>query len=384
MKRRLLAACLAASTFLGTAAFADTPVVQADRAAVIPDAAEPKIQLAILLDTSSSMDGLINQTREQLWKIVNTFATAKKNGKKPKFELALYEYGNDSLSREGNYIRMVSPLTTNLDKVAEDLHKLKTNGGDEYCGAVIQKAVQQLEWSKNKGDLKLIYIAGNEPFQQGPVNYVGAVKDAIAHGIIVNTIHAGDAQSGISGHWKDAAALADGNFLTIDQNRAIAQVNAPQDAEIARLGNELNKTYIGYGADAPAAVARQEAQDKAAMGMSLGSGTARAVTKSSANYDNSNWDLVDAKKKGADVAKMPAAALPAPMREMKPEERVKFVEGKEKERAEIQAKITALNAEREKFVKAEEAKNAKKGEASLDTALLQSAKEQGAKSDFAF
>jgi hypothetical protein len=39
-----------------------------------------KIQLAILLDTSTStsMDGLIDQTRNQLWQIVNQFSTAKK------------------------------------------------------------------------------------------------------------------------------------------------------------------------------------------------------------------------------------------------------------------------------------------------------------------
>jgi hypothetical protein len=379
MKRLcLLSACL---TFLMA-----VPAVAADREAAVPvvDAAEPKIQLAILIDTSSSMDGLINQTREQLWKIVNTFATAKKNGKRPRFELALYEYGNDSLSREGNFIRMVSPLTTDLDKVSEQLHKLRTNGGDEFCGAVIAKAVSQLEWSKNKGDLKLIYIAGNEPFGQGPVNYVGAVKSAIENGIVVNTIHAGDQSAGINGKWKEAAMLADGNFLTIDQNKAIAQINAPQDAEIARLGNELNKTYVGYGSDAPEAARRQDAQDKAAMGMSLGSGTARAVTKSSAQYDNSNWDLVDAKKKGADVAKMPAAALPAPMQAMKPAERVEFVEKKAKERAAIQERITKLNTERESFVKAEEKKNVGKKEATLDTALLESAKAQGEKADFAF
>ena len=377
MKRlTLLTACVAALLAV--------PALAEDRAGPVADAAEPKIQLAILIDTSSSMDGLINQTREQLWKIVNTFATAKKNGKRPRFELALYEYGNDSLSRESNFIRMVAPLTTDLDKVSEQLHKLRTNGGDEYCGAVIAKAVSQLEWSKNKGDLKLIYIAGNEPFSQGPVSYVTAVKNAIEHGIVVNTIHAGDAQTGINGKWKDAAMLADGNFLTIDQNRAIAQINAPQDAEIAKLGNELNKTYVGYGDDAPAAVMRQEAQDKAAMGMSLGSGTARAVTKSSANYDNSGWDLVDAKRKGADVAKMPAAALPAPMRDMKPAERVEFVEKKATERAEIQEKIRRLNTEREQFVKAEEKKAGGKKEATLDTALLESAKAQGEKNDFAF
>ena len=193
MKRfSLLAACVAA-LFAFSAFAADRPPAEA------ATGDGPKIQLAILLDTSSSMDGLISQTREQLWKIVNTFATAKKDGKKPRFELALYEYGNDRLSREGNFIRMVSPLTTNLDKVSEELFKLKTNGGDEYCGAVIGKAVEQLEWSKTKGDLKLIYIAGNEPFTQGPVNYAVAVKNAIEHGIVVNTIHAGDEASGIAG-----------------------------------------------------------------------------------------------------------------------------------------------------------------------------------------
>ena len=377
MKRTsLLTACVAV--------LLTVPCLGADRAAAAPVADGPKIQLAILLDTSSSMDGLINQTREQLWKIVNTFATAKKDGKKPRFELALYEYGNDRLAREGNYIRMVSPLTTNLDKVSEELFKLRTDGGDEYCGAVISKAVEQLEWSKVKGDLKLIYIAGNEPFTQGPINYAVAVKNAIEHGIVVNTIHAGDEASGIAGKWKDAAMLADGNFLTIDQNHAVAYVPAPQDAEIAKLGSELNKTYLGYGAEAPKAAMRQEAQDKNAMGMSLGSASTRAVTKSSAQYDNGDWDLVDAKKKGKDIAKMPAAELPAPMQAMKPAERVQFVEGKEKERAEISAKIQTLNAQREEFVKAEAAK--KKGEtaSTLDTALLESAKKQGAKADFAF
>jgi len=36
------------------------------------------IQLALLLDTSNSMDGLIDQAKSQLWKIVNELATSKK------------------------------------------------------------------------------------------------------------------------------------------------------------------------------------------------------------------------------------------------------------------------------------------------------------------
>src|SRR5438045_3476712 len=58
---------------------AATPAATAPAAAkpeaAKPDAVEkPKIQMAVLLDTSNSMDGLIGQARTQLWKIVNEFA----------------------------------------------------------------------------------------------------------------------------------------------------------------------------------------------------------------------------------------------------------------------------------------------------------------------
>ena len=36
----------------------------------------PRVQLALLLDTSNSMDGLIDQAKSQLWKIVNEFIPA--------------------------------------------------------------------------------------------------------------------------------------------------------------------------------------------------------------------------------------------------------------------------------------------------------------------
>src|SRR5256714_7472776 len=88
-------------------------------------AKKPAIQVAILLDTSNSMDGLIDQARTQLWRVVNEFATAKRNGQSPDLEVALYEYGNDGLPEEKGYIRRVLPLTTDLDKVSEELFALR-------------------------------------------------------------------------------------------------------------------------------------------------------------------------------------------------------------------------------------------------------------------
>src|SRR3954468_16688157 len=136
--------------------------VQPAEAKATTETKEPLVQLALLLDTSNSMDGLIEQTKGQLWKIVNQFINAKQGGKRPEVQVALYEYGKSTLSAHNGYIRQIQPLTTDLDKISEELFALKTNGGDEYCGWVIREAVNHLAWSKRPDDLKVIFIAGNE------------------------------------------------------------------------------------------------------------------------------------------------------------------------------------------------------------------------------
>ena len=52
----------------------------------------PIIQLALLLDTSNSMDGLIDQARTRLWTIVNEMGKAKVAGKPP--QLTVFSFGS--------------------------------------------------------------------------------------------------------------------------------------------------------------------------------------------------------------------------------------------------------------------------------------------------
>ncbi len=373
MKTHLTSAFIGAAML--TLAAAKTEPQPAKDEAPITDR-ETLVQIALLLDTSNSMDGLIEQAKTQLWKIVNEFNDAKQGDKKPVVQLALYEYGNNNLSAGTNWIRRIQPFTRDLDSVSDSLFKLTTNGGSEYCGAVIRAALDDLAWDKDPRTYKAIFIAGNEPFTQGSVNSDESCRAAISKGVVVNTIHCGKENEGANGGWRRGAHLAEGKFLTIDQDKAVVHIEAPQDKEISRLSIELNATYIGYGKDAPAAVSRQEAQDKnAARYKEAGAEVQRAVSKASANYDNSKWDLVDATKKGAvKLESVPAAALPAPMQTMKPEERKAFVEQKSAERDKLQSDIKRLNEEREKFVAAKR-KEAGQTE-TLDTAISKVVREQ--------
>jgi hypothetical protein len=343
---------------------------------------KPLIQVAILLDTSNSMDGLIDQARAQLWRVVNEFATAKKDGKTPNLQVALYEYGNSGLSAETGHIRRVLPLTTDLDKVSEALFALKTNGGDEYCGQVIAEATKGLAWSASNSDLKVIFIAGNEPFTQGKVDFKDSCRKAIARGITVNTIYCGDKQEGVGTQWKQGADMADGRFMAIDQNAVVADIPAPQDKEITALGTELNKTYIAYGKGGSAGAARQSSQD--ANYSVPSANAARQVAKSTAYYTNAGWDLVDAKKEGqVDLDKIPAKDLPPEMQKMTPAQRKAHVDNAAKKRTEIQTKIQKLDTERKKFIAAEMKKKTP-GANTLDAAIVASARVAGEKKGYKF
>jgi hypothetical protein len=345
-------------------------------------AVKPQIQLAILLDTSGSMDGLIGQARSRLWKIVNELVTARKNGRAPLLQVALYEYGQDDIPAASGYLRRIVPLSNDLDRISEELFKLKTNGGQEYCGQVIQTAVRSLEWSGGN-DLKMIVIAGNEPFSQGGIDFHGACREAIARGIIVNTIFCGNYQEGLQTDWKAGADLADGRYVAIDADNAPPPVVAPQDNEIARLSREMNQTYIAFGhAGAPGA-ARQIEQDKMASALSGEIMAQQAVAKAAAQYDNSSWDLVDAKKKGeVKLEELKEAELPQEMKGMSPQQRGEYVASMQKKREALQKKITTLNVEREKFVK--EKMKTGSGTVTLDEAIIRALRDQAAAKNFTF
>jgi hypothetical protein len=345
--------------------------------------AGPLIQMAILLDTSGSMEGLIEQAKTQLWKIVNEMALAKQDGMSPRLEVGLYEYGKSSLPASEGYLRMIVPLSADLDRISEELFKLRTNGGSEYCGMVIQSAVNELNWVKSNKHLKVIFIAGNEPFTQGSVDYKKACKESITKGIIVNTIFCGNYQQGINTQWKDGADLADGKYINIDQDKKIVHIDAPQDRDIVALGKQLNATYVAYGRKGYKRKARQEAQDKNAASVNPSVMVQRSVTKASKQYSNVDWDLVDAEKEGAvKVEEMSEELLPAEMKNMSKKERRAYIEKKKKERAEIQKKISKLKRERDKYVAEKRKQSAV--EDTLDEAIIKAVREQAEKKKYKF
>lgn len=368
--------------FVASASAASSSPTASVAASPAATAAEERIQLAILLDTSNSMDGLIDQAKAQLWKVVNALARAKRNGRHPRLEVALFEYGNSGLRQSQGWIRMVSDLTADLDLISERLFALTTNGGDEYCGEVIGRAVDRLSWSGSSDVLKVIYIAGNEPFDQGSVSYKASALRAVKKGIIVNTIFCGSFDEGVATHWKDGAVLAEGRYASIDQDAAVEDIATPYDADLVRLGEELNGTYVAYGREGEAAKERQVAQDRNAAAMGAATSVQRSVAKAQEAYTNEGWDLADAVQSGAvKIASLKDDELPPELRKLSVAERQKYVDGLIARRAELQRRINDLDAKRRAYLEAQTKERAERS--TLGEAILLAVTEQAQRKGFA-
>ncbi len=347
-----------------------------------PTFSSRKVQVAILFDASGSMEGLLSQAKSRIWNILNELSSLRFEGKVPTIEIALYEYGKDEIPSSQNYVRQLVPLSTDLDLISEKLFGIRTNGGSEYCGAVIGKSLEQLNWSSNPTDLKMIYIAGNEIFNQGNIDYRVVCQQAASRTIYVNTIYCGNYDQGVQEFWYDGAVNGKGSYFNIDASRQIEQIITPYDGKINTFNVSLNKTYYSYGQMGMQKKTSQTTEDNNALIQSPSAQAERSIVKSKANYNNASWDLIDADKEGKDINEIKEEDLPIEFQNKTPEEKTKLLEEKKAEREEIQKQITSLAKERQAYIDAELKKRKESGVqddfgTSVNNSILEKSKEIG-------
>lgn len=339
------------------------------------------IKVALLLDTSNSMDGLIDQAKAQLWEIVNELSYAKCDDDKPNLQIALYEYGNDNLNANEGFIRQVLDFSSDLDEISKQLFSLTTNGGLEYCGQVIQTSLNQLNWGHHPDDLKLIFIAGNEPFSQGKISYKDATKLAKTKDVTINTIFCGDYDQGVSNYWKDGADLGNGDYMAINHNHSTTYVASPYDDKILQLNQKLNQTYVAYGSIGRQKMTLQSEQDANAQEYSNANAVSRTVSKSSHLYKNDTWDLVDAdKNKSIKYEDLKDSDLPAELKGKSTAQIKAYIAKKSEERNVIQEDIQQLNEKRRVFILQQQ----KEDDNGLENAMIKAIKKQAKRKNYSW
>jgi len=346
----------------------------------------PHADIAILLDTSGSMQGLINQVRDGLWQTLNNLGKVTKDGKEAEVRLALFEYGSGVVPEETGFIQLLSPLTTDHTLLAGKLFATEAKGGSEYSGLAISRATSDLKWGQLEGDFKSIILAGNETIFQGPKDPIEATSEARAEEIIVNTVFAGSetivpfgggfgggngcvfcppptspqppsptdpVPSSIFLEWRSLAKDGAGVSLSIDANRSLPYVESPFDAEIIKLTEAVNTTFLPFGPNGQSEFDRMINLDRQIRSSGAGSymdwGSYQGGNFGQQNQ--SKWDLVSASKnEGFGINLIKETDLPKKMQGKSTFEKLEFIRGLREKRDVLQGNIEALQVKRSEFV----------------------------------
>ena len=341
------------------------------------------INLAICLDTSGSMDGLIDAARAKLWEIVNDLALAEPT---PDLRIALLTFGNNGHDQAQGWVKIQTDFTADLDLVSQRLFGMTTNGGEEYVGRVVHRAVNELTWHDSADALKIMIVAGNESADQDPsVPFRDACRAAISRDVMVNSIYCGSPADELAAAWREVAMLADGKYATIDHNEESIVISTPFDADLTRLSADLNTTYLSYTPDGKAAQQNQWVQDANAAEVDDAVAASRAQAKCGMVYV-CNWDLVTKLEQDGelDLESIDRAQLPEAYRELTDDELLAKLNALLAQRNEIRQSMQELSQQRDAFVVAERARQATEGAANFDFVIRQAIRAQAQSRGFTY
>src|SRR5688572_4417237 len=99
---------------------------------------QPQLDVVFVLDTTSSMDGLIEGAKEKIWSIASRMASGKP---RPRIRVGLVAFRD----RGDEYVTRRFDLTTDLDAVYRQLRALQAEGGGdtpEHVGRALSDAVK--------------------------------------------------------------------------------------------------------------------------------------------------------------------------------------------------------------------------------------------------
>ncbi|MEW8028216.1 MAG: vWA domain-containing protein [Candidatus Thiodiazotropha sp.] len=343
----------------------------------------PKIEVVFALDTTGSMGGLIQASKEKIWSIASTMAQAQPA---PEIKMGLVAYRD----RGDSYVTQVVDLSEDLDSVYATLMDFRAEGGGdgpESVNQALHDAVNNISWSQGKDAYRVVFLVGDAPPHmdyQDDVKYPQTLKVANAKGIVVNTIQAGNSAP-TRLVWSKIARAGLGEYAQVAQDGNAVAISTPFDEKLASLSKKLDETRLYYGSEEVLEKKRQklEAADKLHRSASVASRARRATfnaTKSGESNLLGDSELVDDVASGrVELDTIDQDHLPASIKAMAPQEQRAVIAEKVQQRKALQEEINELSAQRKEYLK-QEVKKSGGAKGSLDHKLYGAIREQAGRS----
>jgi len=355
---KIVALALLAATATGIASYPFIQQAQATQTLQTTtqlSAQSHRIEVVFVLDTTSSMSGLIQAAREKIWSIATTMASAQQN---PDIRMGLVAFRD----RGDAYITRTYDLSNDLDSMYASLMDFRAQGGGdgpESVNQALHDAVHDMSWSDDSNTYKVVFLVGDAPPHMdypNDVKYPLTLEAARLKGIVVNAIQSGQHQY-TRPAWQQIASLGQGEYFQVEDSGNAIAVATPYDKKLSTLAAELEGTRLYFG-DKEAKKAQQAKLDaNARLRKELSSealarrDTFNATASGKANLLGER-ELVDAISSGrVELDEIEQENLPASLQAMAPAEQMAVIGEQAKRRDELQQQIRQLSESRSSYIK---------------------------------
>jgi Mg-chelatase subunit ChlD len=381
---KMIVLALLVATATGIAAF---PMMQKAQALhtvqniAVTAAQRHRIDVVFVLDTTSSMSGLIQAAKEKIWSIATSMASAQEN---PDIRIGLVAFRD----RGDAYITRVYDLSSDLDSMYVSLMDFSAQGGGdgpESVNQALYDAVHDMSWSTAGNTYKVVFLVGDAPPHMdyhNDVKYPVTLEAARRKGIVVNAIQSGQHQH-TRPAWQQIAALGQGEYFQVEDSGNTVAVATPFDEKLSTLAAELEGTRLYFGDEEAkkAQAAKLDANARLRKELSR-EALARRDTFNSTVSGKANLygesELVDAITSGrVELDEIETENLPASLQALAPSEQKVVIGEQAKRREVLQQEIRELSESRSTFIKQKlEAEGG--ADDSLDEKIYRAVKDQAA------
>lgn len=355
MKTKLVALILFVTTAIGISL---APSIQQVQAITGGNTTTPpqghQIEVVFILDTTSSMSGLIQAAKEKIWSIATTMASAQQT---PDIRMGLVAFRD----RGDTYVTRVLDLSQDLDSMYASLMDFKAQGGGdgpESVNQALYDAINRISWSEDDSVYKVAFLIGDAPPHMdynNDVKFPVTLEMAKRRGIIVNTIQSGQNHS-TAPVWKHIAELGYGEYFQVENSGNAIAVVTPYDKKLSELAASLEDTrlYFGNKEEKAEQKKRNEATRKLHDELSEAALARRATFNATASGESNflgEGELVDAISSGRiDLDDIDRGDMPASLQALAPAEQMEVITNQARQRDLIKRDIQKLSESRNAYI----------------------------------
>jgi hypothetical protein len=234
--------------FAAVAARADSRLPPVGGGVVQQGDGRPRIEVAFVLDATSSMQPYIDAARRRIADIAAQLAA----GDPPpqiRFGLVSYRDKGDA------YVTKVNDFSASLAEMRRWLDGTQAEGGGDQPESVLeglQAGLERLSWTPpDRRSVKLLYLVGDAPPHHYPDSPPerALTDEALRRGIAIHTIACGDMDDEGQSFFEQMARRSEGRAFRLG-DRASARSSAVGAAETGSLGDAVAGSARAYSTSA--------------------------------------------------------------------------------------------------------------------------------------